>query len=143
MAHVIKITGSDTATGRLVLSDQGHTEASHGSNVIWQIHDDKVLSIRIVPKGSTDNVWSREPRRQGNPPNSHWQGTTRFVVTRYLEYAYSIEWTSSSGQHTHDPIISMRPSGFDDRLKYVVIAGVAAVAAILPFKFLSRKNRKW
>lgn len=143
MAHDIHITGSNTSTGLLELSDGGHTKAHKGANVKWKIEDGNVSSIAIVPKDNSDDIWSSRPRRQGNRPNSDWHAKTLSRVPDDWVYRYSINWESSSGSsHTHDPIISMRPSGFDHRIMFAILVTAAAVAGICALKFLDRKKRR-
>jgi hypothetical protein len=139
MAHNVHINGSDTSTGRLQLSDSGYTLAEHGTKVNWHIHADDVESIEIVQKpGRSDNVWASPPQKQGN----HWTATTIPRVTRFMEYSYDIKWKSRSlgTQHTHDPIIAMRPSGIDGRVARAFVAGMVVGGAIVAMLLLDRKK---
>ena len=136
MALVIKIEGGDPSTGRLHLSDRGHTRARRGTIIKWEIHTTSVHSIASIdPKENSDDIWETSPHPQGN----HWTGTTGSEDESGV-YIYSIGWKSSANSptHTHDPIISMRPSKFHEQIKFFVLL----VAAIFTLKFLAGKSKK-
>ena len=136
MALVIKIENGDPSTEILQLSDRGHTRARPGTIIKWEIHTKSVETITSIdPKENSDDIWETRPHPQGN----HWTGTTGSADNCGV-YIYSIKWKSSatSPTHTHDPIISMRPSQFHHYIKFIVLL----VAAIFSLKFLARKNKK-
>lgn len=137
MAHVIKITDSNTSDGSLKLSDRGNSKLPAGSKVIWQIRDSKVLSIQIVPKDGTTDIWSEGPAPQGG----HWEGRIDEDAPGNAEYKYSINWTSASGSHTHDPIISVRPSSIDPKIVVLIVAG-AVVGAVFALTFFRKRRHR-
>ena len=106
----IKIIGSDTSTGKLVLDDKEHTEVDPGDSILWQISQhsgvDSIISIK--EKSSSANIWENPPRKRG----ANWVGDISSKAPRSAEYVYAIYWKDSQkGQeHEHDPKISIRPS---------------------------------
>lgn len=106
----ITITDSDPSTGRLELSDRGHTPADAGDTILWHIGQDSgVYSITsIEEKDNSDEIFSPGyPRPQG----VNWRGEIRRTAPVGAVYRYSIWWKPSQKAEAirHDPIISIRP----------------------------------
>jgi len=111
MPHDIDIIGGNTSTGLLELSDNGSTQADKGVPVKWEILQSNVTSIEIVAKDPTDDIWQIEPHPQPPQNNRKWMGITDPQARDDSVYRYLINWESTSGsRHTHDPLISIRPS---------------------------------
>ncbi len=106
----IKITGSNSSTGSLKLSDHGHTVATPGDTILWQIgRHSGVDSITLIEeKKSSYDIFSRDPEPQGR----NWTGEISSTAPGGAEYRYSIYWKASENGPVkkHDPIISIRPS---------------------------------
>jgi hypothetical protein len=108
----INITGSDTTTGALTLSDNGNTNVDPGDTVTWNIGASSgVGSISAISEdaGSTD-VFNPDPAKMpGN--NSSWQGTVNPSIAKGSLENYTITWysTSGGGPYNYDPAIQVNP----------------------------------
>lgn len=108
----INITGSNTSTGALTLSDNGNTNVDPGDTVQWLIGNNSgVGSIDAITDypNSTD-VFNPDPAPIGNG-NANWQGTVNPNIARGAEETYSIQWTPAGGggPYTYDPKIQVNP----------------------------------
>ena len=138
----IKITGSNTSDGSLVLPNRGHTPADAGDTILWQIGNRSgVRSIQSIQekRGSTD-IFSAPPRRHG----SNWQGDINPAAPALARYIYSITWLADdgSGPHIHDPIISIRPRTTSKVLLTVALLAFTVAVGIYTYKFLHKKYSK-
>ena len=137
--QVIRIKGSNTSTGYLDLSDNGHTSALKHNTIKWQIDNHSgVYSItRIEEKTNSDNIFETPPHEQGN----YWTGVISRSVHPGDEYLYSIYWKASQNgpEYKHDPKISIRPS-LSPIIK--ILAFVVALISISVFIQLSMKKEK-
>ncbi len=103
MAITIIIEKGDPATGHLTLSDHGHTTATPGTKIIWQIKKGSgVQSIdKIEQKAAHAILFKPPPSKVGNSTN--WEATVNPfpIIENYIIY-----WTDEKkGQHHHDPQI--------------------------------------
>lgn len=108
---VIKITGSDTSTGDLTLSDKGYSELKPGVKVRWNVHPKSGVEeiIDITVKTNFVNVFSSGPSRVGNSKN--WQGKTMSWIKEITDEDYNIEWKGDDGKtYTYDPRLRVNPS---------------------------------
>lgn len=110
--EVIKITGSDAATGKLTLEDiNGHSadvfNVRPGDKMQWLLKTDAVKDItNIYAKPDNPNVFSNGPRRRGTSPN--WGGQIDSQAGGKTE-DYNIDWTDPTGKpHTYDPKIQVK-----------------------------------
>lgn len=108
----INITGSNSSTGVLTLSDNGNTTANPGDTVTWNIGPNSgVESIDdINDDASSIDVFNPDPAKMpGN--NTSWQGTVNPNITSASTESYTIKWydTSGGGPHSYDPQISVNP----------------------------------
>ena len=101
----ITITGSNSATCDLTLSDNGSTTTSRGSIVTWVIGPNAgpITAITEINNYSTSvDVFSTDPHQIGQSKN--WQGTISSSITVPAEETYYIKWTDASGKIcTYDP----------------------------------------
>jgi hypothetical protein len=109
----INITGSNTSTGDLTLSDNGNTSANPGDTVTWNIGPNcGVSSISGINDDiSSTNVFEPDPARMpGN--NTSWQGTVNPDIDEDTTENYTIVWydTSGGGPHSYDPLIQVNPN---------------------------------
>lgn len=108
----INITGSNTSTGALTLSDNGNTTANPGDTVQWSIGQNSgVGSIDDVnDDASSIDVFNPDPAPMpGN--TSSWQGTVNSNITVQSTENYTIKWydTSGGGPYSYDPAIQVNP----------------------------------
>jgi hypothetical protein len=108
----INITGSNTSTGALTLSDNGNTSANPGDTVTWNIGQNSGVSSidDISDDASSTNVFDPDPEKMpGN--TSSWQGTVNANITTSASESYTIKWYDASGVlHSYDPIIQVNPA---------------------------------
>jgi hypothetical protein len=137
----IRITGSNSSNHSLILNDHGHTTADAGDTILWQIdaHSGVYSIISIQEKSGSTNIFSSPPRPQGN----NWRGDILAVVAPCTVYVYSITWLAKdgSGSHVFDPIISIRPTRFTDKILNTVLYFAAAVITIITLGLLSKRIR--
>ena len=139
MPHAINITGSNTSTHLLTLSDNGHTRADKGARVTWNVLDPNVVSIKIIEKGGPVDIWSQSPRPQ--PGSKDWMGVIHPRARDNARYSYLIRCERPTGVfHDHDPMISIKPRPIDDRVTAVLVVGGAIAAMFLARAFFG-KNR--
>ena len=104
----ITITGSDTSTGNLTMSDRGSTDANRGELVTWIIGPNSgVSSITEIQKyESSTNVFESGPAPLGGN-SKNWQGKIKNQLEVPATETYFIKWMDSSGggPHTYDPTI--------------------------------------
>ncbi|MEP6596945.1 MAG: hypothetical protein ABJA71_13415, partial [Ginsengibacter sp.] len=135
----IKILASKSSNGTLTLSDHGHSQASRGDSVTWQIGNKSgVASITSVQKKPfSPEIFSTPPRRQG----SNWRGVISSTTPSYTNYEYSIFWLANdgTGPYEYDPKISVNPRIYLFKKKLILFS--LALFALLSLVFL-RRNRK-
>lgn len=107
----INITGSNTTTGVLTLSDNGNTTANPGDTVTWNIGPGSgVGSISAISDdASSTDVFNPNPGLQ--PNSTSWQGTVNPNITTPTTETYSITWydTAGGGPYCYDPAIQVNP----------------------------------
>jgi hypothetical protein len=135
----ITITGGNTSTGVLILSDRGHTKAIKGERIRWKVKNsaDPVVSIEGVPlKANTTDIFSGDygesPRKEDS---KNWRADIARDVHTGDVCEYSIIWKDTNGvSHTFDPKISINPS-FAPALLVSVVVGALAITYFLLRRF--------
>jgi len=106
----INITGSNTSTGVLTLSDNGNTTANPGDTVTWNIGPNSgVGSIDdISDDASSTDVFNPDPAKMSGNNNS-WQGTVNPNIATPVTENYTISWydTAGGGPYSYDPTIQV------------------------------------
>ncbi len=108
---VIQISGSDTSTGNLTMSDNGHSELNAGVKVKWNVHPNSGVEdiTGITVKTNSMNVFSSGPSRIGN--SSNWLGKIMSWIDVTTDEEYNIEWKGDDGNiYTYDPRLRVNPS---------------------------------
>lgn len=112
------ITGSDTATGNLTLSDHGNTDCKREEVVTWVILPQSGVSqiTGITPKPGNVNIFADGP---GKLPGAskNWHGTVKGAASLPVPpppgiviEEYNISWTDSAGKnHIFDPKLQVNP----------------------------------
>ena len=108
----ITITGSNTTTGDLTLSNHGNITVSRGSIVTWIIGPNSGVSAitAISNKNDPGSVDVFKPNPSKVPGNSkNWQGTIDPDLSPIPAHEdYSMQWTDEAGNsHPFDPRISV------------------------------------
>ncbi len=112
---VIRITGSNSTTGKLIMiNEKGDTaenfQAWSGQKIKWDIDDrSNVKSIKdIFPKANNQTVFSEKPKKLFLSKN--WQGTLKETKDTLFEN-YNIDWIEKDNnyKHTYDPLIQVNP----------------------------------
>ncbi len=105
------ITGGSPGNGKLRINDGGHTRATAGDKIIWEIASNPqvVAILDIEPKEGSDKVFSAGPTRVSD---IKWEATINpNISSACTVFNYSIRWRATNGHTpTHDPIISIKPS---------------------------------
>ncbi len=122
MKHTITIRNGDTGTHQLDLSDGGKTDAKSLERIEWLIGEpSNVYSFRIEKKEHSPDVFIFFEK----PPKTHTRKGTGLISVGQGNkiYTYSIHWKTSetSEEYHHDPIISIKPSGFFFKLIKILI----------------------
>jgi hypothetical protein len=143
MAKIL-ILGGDTSTHELKLSDEGYTEETKGGKIKWKIKDDETIVKSIVSFGLKDGTKDIFKGKNGKYPEKEddkkWKAKIAEDVSVGDICKYSIEWKDNKGiSHTHDPIISIKPSTFSP-LK-LLVAIVSIILVFFSFKFLQKMNK--
>ena len=102
----INITGSDTSTGNLTLSDNNPT-VSQNETVTWVIQGNSGVSAitGIHEKVGSQDVFNGEPGPVGGG-SKNYSGTISSSATG--EETYYINWTDDDGNpHQYDPKITV------------------------------------
>ncbi len=105
----ITITGSNTTTGVLTLSDNGVTNASRGELITWVVLPSSgVDSITAIKNYETSiNVFNPDPAPLGGG-SKNWQGTVSPTIDVPSTETYYIDWKDTSGNsHQYDPQIKV------------------------------------
>ena len=144
----ITITGSNSSTGELTLSDHGHTHAKKKETIVWILRKDcGVESIEEIamapspPYPPSLNIFYNPPYKLSK---SNWKAVIG-TPPDYSEYNYYIKWIPKSGVNelTYDPKISIEPTFFFSIQKvvaFILAIFMACAAAILFTK--KRKKKK-
>lgn len=107
--HTIIILGM-TADGRLILSDNGTTDAHPGDIITWQIADTSgIASIYIIDGLHSTDVFKPDPAKIRY--STDWQGTIRHNLPEGAEEAYTIFFFLHRGDEIgrEDPKIKVNP----------------------------------
>jgi hypothetical protein len=123
-------------------SNNGNGSAEKNWSVRWKVKRGiAVKSITdIQKKNASPDIFIQNPPRMQD--SRRWKAKVDSTVNDYTDYHYSILWKDiDEGDHTHDPIISIKPSESFFDITKVVLFAATAVLALLTLQFL-RKNRK-
>ncbi len=141
MAEEIIIFSGNISNHELELSDGGHTEAEKGKAIKWEITEDKtnVASIENIQRKYGDIIFEKPPKKENS---KKWKAKIKQNATVGDKYTYSITWKDTSGnEHTHDPIISIKPSPLTSPWTSIIILLVSTVFGLFALKFLRRYRR--
>jgi hypothetical protein len=138
----IRITGINSSTQQVTLSDGGRTEVGSKwlfRTVKWKIDTEDVKSFKIVGKTN------RFPFEDPAPTN--YSDKVKLKVNwaeSDVEWKYGIHWIDKNdNKHESDPIISISPSYlYDENIgKLVPIVLATGLAIFLALKFLGKKRK--
>lgn len=150
----ITITGVDKTTGKLILSDRGHSKAKRHEDVHWKVNDPEKIVVGISailwqqndPDPNNRNIFTNDPPRpQGsNPVAKHWIGRVNQHESDTAVYHYGISWVDNKGgEHPNDPIISIKPTRSINSLEIIAIGmGVLGLTTMLMLTLKSRAREK-
>lgn len=141
-----EIRNGDINTGKLTLTNGGNAKmnSKHSDRKIkWKIvgGDNPVVSFRLESKDGTSPPFDV-------PPPITYEGKVKLEVIKdqpYTDWNYTIKWKDNlGGDHTHDPLIAIRPSFNTGFLPIPVISGVLIGLGIIGVSLLFLKwNEKW
>jgi len=101
--EVITITGSNSTTGKLDVSDNGKTFAPANDKIKWLLANgcgvDSITSMSKKPSPPEDpsvDIWSEPPHQIGGSKN--WTATIKSSARPGDEWNYYIYWKAKNGE---------------------------------------------
>ena len=145
MAKITILSGN--SDGTLNLSDGGHTRAVGNESIKWDIDSNSnvasISSIRAVR--DPDDIFSVRPQRD-DVETTKWKAKIKGNARVHAQCKYAIDWVGKQdgnvpGSHTHDPLISIKPSATRDIVVMFAVVVVTAIMAIFALEFFRKKKR--
>lgn len=140
----IDIRGGNLTTGKLNLTDNGNAEMNSRSDyrkITWEIKgkNNPVKSFMLESKDDTS-----PPFEDPLPITCEDKVKLKVIKNQpYTDWNYAIKWKDNmGGDHTHDPLIAIRPSANVAFLTIPVIAGVLIGLGIIGVSLLFWKWNK-
>lgn len=81
------------------------TNVHAGDTVEWEIQDSSISSVDNIYSKDGTSIFSQGPSKENG---GNWSGTVNSNAADDTEESYSIDYTTSDGSYTDDPVLKVK-----------------------------------